>query len=133
MKPLLHCFQRVGLLTILVILTGCGSTGTERYIPSASAAKEALQTALTTWKSGTAHGPITSSKPSINVFDARWQAGKKLESFEILEEVTGQEQPQFRVKLQVQGQKEETLVYLIVGLDPLLIFRDVDYRKTTGM
>ncbi|HUQ69539.1 MAG TPA: hypothetical protein VM165_08455 [Planctomycetaceae bacterium] len=126
--------RRFGWAAALVLMTlGCGGSSTARYIPAAGNARAALQTALATWQSGEKHGPITSSKPEINVFDARWQAGKKLESFEILEEVTGQEQPQFQVRLKLEGQPEETATYLIVGIDPLHIFRDADYKKATGM
>jgi hypothetical protein len=125
--------QHVVLMSLLgLCLTGCGNS-TARYIPSGNTARTALQTALTTWKDGTAHAPIKTGKPEINVFDARWQAGKKLESFEILEEITGQEQPQFKVRLQLKGQPEETITYLVVGIDPLLVFRDADYRRATGM
>ena len=110
---------------------GCGSNS--RYIPAASTARDALQTALAAWQSGTAHGPIESSKPVINVFDARWQAGKKLESFEIVEEIAGQEHPQFKVRLQLKGQPEETPTYHVIGIDPLNIFRDVDYQRAASM
>ena len=133
MTPLFARRVFLAALVLATTLSGCGGSGTDRYIPNTSAARDAVQTALTTWKAGTPHGPITSSKPAINVFDARWQAGKKLASFEILEEIPGQEQPQFMVKLTVQGQKEETITYLVVGIDPLLVFRDADYKKTIGM
>ncbi len=127
-----HFLRVIGGLTVLLFTAGCGNS-TARYIPAAAKARAALHTALETWKSGTAHGPIQTSKPAINVFDARWQAGKKLESFEILEEITGKEQPQFKVKLKLAGVEEETATYLVVGMDPLLVFRDADYRKATGM
>lgn len=118
---------------VLFSLLGCGGSSTARYIPPADSARSALQTALTAWQSGEKHAPITSSKPEINVFDARWQAGKKLQSFEILETITGQEHPQFKVRLQLEGQPEETATYLVIGIDPLHIFRDADYQRATGM
>lgn len=120
-------------VAILTCGLGCGGSGTARYVPTSSTARKALETALETWKSGAAHGPITSSKPTINVFDARWQAGGKLESYTIIEEVEGEEHPQFTVRLQLAGQPEETLAYRVIGIDPLLVFRDVDYKKATGM
>ena len=97
-----------------------------------SIAREALQTALTTWQSGTAHGTIAGSKPAINVFDLRWQQGQKLVSFDITEELPGQEHPTFNVKMKLDNKPAETNTYLVVGIDPLLIFRDKDYLKTTG-
>ncbi len=111
---------------------GCGGDPTAKYIPDADAAKTALQTALTTWQSGAPHGPIEASQPVINVFDLRWQEGQKLESFEILEPLSDREQPSFNVKIKLAKQPEQTNVYLVVGIDPLLIFRDVDYQKATG-
>lgn len=127
-SSLRHLLVLCGLMSIL----GCGNSPS-RYIPAAANARTALQTALDTWKSGAKHGPITSTKPEISVFDARWQAGKKLEAFEILEEISGQELPQFKVRLKLTDAEEETATYLIVGIDPLHIFRDADYRKATGM
>ena len=120
-------------LALITWIAGCGGSSRDRYIPAASKAREALQTALNTWKTGTAHGPITTSKPAINVFDARWQAGKKLDSFEILEEVKNPDQPQFKVRLKLSGQPEETNIYLVIGIDPLQVFRDVDYKQTQSM
>lgn len=120
-------------VAMLVLSLGCGDGGMTRYVPTSSTARKTLETALETWKSGAEHGPITTSKPAINVFDARWQAGGKLESYEIIEEIKGLEHPQFKVRLQLAGQPEETLTYRVIGIDPLLVFRDADYKKTTGM
>ena len=117
---------------VVCCAVGCGRESTAKYIPSSTVAREALQTALTTWQSGTAHGTIESTQPAINVFDLRWQGGQKLESFQIVEEITGQEQPAFGVKIKLNNKPEETNTYLVVGIDPLLIFRDIDYKKATG-
>lgn len=117
---------------MLVVVHGCGRDTTAQYIPDSTVAKDALQTALATWKSGTAHGVIETHKPAINLFDMRWQAGQKLESFEIVEPVSGREHPTFNVKIKLEKQPEQSNTYLVVGIDPLLIFRDVDYQKTTG-
>lgn len=121
------------LFGLLIVLLGCGGDTTQRYVPAAASARSGLETALSTWKSGAAHGTITTSTPAIDVFDARWQSGKKLESYEILEEITGQEHPQFKVRLKLADAPEETTTYRVVGIDPLLVFRDADYQKTTGM
>ncbi len=133
----MHLFTKsLSLFTVIAAIamntSGCGGDPTAKYIPTADVAKAALQTALTTWQSGTPHGPIESSKPAINVFDLRWQEGQPLESFEILESLSGREHPSFNVKIKLAKQPEQTNVYLVVGIDPLLIFRDVDYQKATG-
>ncbi len=128
-KPL--CF--FSFIAALALNTfGCGGDPTAKYIPNSEVAKTSLQTALTAWQSGAAYGPIETSKPAINVFDIRWQEGQKLESFAITESLSGREQPSFNVKIKLAKQPEQTNLYLVVGIDPLLIFRDVDYQKATG-
>jgi len=116
----------------LFLLAGCsGRNSLSRYEPSKQVARNAIDSALKTWKTGVPLGPIA-GKPEINLFDERWQSGKKLESYEILEEVAGSEHPQFKVRLKIAGSKEEVNEYLAVGIDPLLVFREKDYQKATG-
>jgi hypothetical protein len=126
-----NCFV-VGLLLTIVLAQGCGGKNVADYKPSAQSARQALETALKSWQSGAAYEPITSAKPAITVFDARWRDGAKLETYEILEEVPGGEHTMFKVKLKLAGAQEETLTYRIVGIDPLNVFRDVDYAQATG-
>ena len=121
------------LLLLKSSISGCGGKSRSSYIPVTGKARESLTTALTAWKSGAPHGPIASSKPVINVFDLRWTQGKKLESFEILEEMKNTEQPQFKVRIQLAGEPEQTNVYLVIGIDPLQVFRDEDYTRMQSM
>ena len=121
------------VLIFVCCALGCTSKSVESYRPSNDSARKAIETALSTWKAGTKHGSITSVKPSLDVFDARWQAGTKLEDFKILEEISGKPQPHFKVKLKLEGKPEETTEYLVIGIDPLLIFRKADYDKATGI
>jgi len=116
----------------LFFLSGCsGGNSPSRYEPSKHLARSAIDSALKTWKSGVPLGPIA-GKPEINMFDQRWQTGKTLESYEILDEVAGSEHPQFKVRLKITGSAEEVNEFLAVGIDPLLVFREKDYRKATG-
>jgi hypothetical protein len=121
----------LALLTLLAVVTGCGTSHT-RYVPASTSARQAVETALKTWQSGTAHGPISDTKPAINVFDARWRDGKKLESFEFVEEVAAQEHPQFKFRLKLANQAEAETTYHVVGIDPLNVFADTDYKKASG-
>ena len=126
---------RWGVWALVFVYSAAGCTGksVDSYKPTIGVARNAIETALSTWKSGTAHGSITNVKPSLDVFDARWQAGAKLESYEILEEVTGKPEPHFKVRLKLAGKSQETTEYLVVGIDPLLIFRQADYDKANGL
>lgn len=112
---------------------GCGGDkGLGRYAPPPQTARQALETALTTWKSGGKYETITTSKPTITVYDSRWRDGAKLTAFEILEAVTGGEHPQFKVRITLEGESPEELTYRVVGIDPLNVFRDADYQQATG-
>lgn len=133
MNPMIPSRFPVCLFLAAFALCGCSSDRTDSYIPDSTDARSALETALNAWKSGAAYEPITSSTPVLNVFDARWQAGQKLEKFEILEELPETERPEFKVRMQLAGKPEETLTYIIVGIDPLLIYRDADYKRASGM
>ena len=124
----LACFLLVSCCTI-----GCGGAPEKRYVPAADTARKALEAGLNQWKSGEAHGPVKGLSVTINVFDARWQGKKKLESFEILREEKSDGPRTFIVKMKLDEDKEEKEVkYLVVGKDPLHIFREQDYNKAGG-
>ena len=56
MQDLCRPITRIVVLSCAAIsLAGCG-TGEEKYIPSENTAREAVDAALTAWKSGQAHG-----------------------------------------------------------------------------
>lgn len=122
-----------GSLLGILWIAGCGGNSRERYLPAATVARDALVKVLDAWKAGAPYESITISKPAINVFESRWRDGKKLESYQILEEDKHADQPQFKVRLQITGQPEETTTYLVIGIDPLNVFRDVDYKQTESM
>ena len=77
---------------------------------------------------------VTANEVSVDLFDARRQAGQKLEDFKVVEEVTGGEHPAFKTTLRFAGKAaDEETTYLVIGIDPLNVFRAEDYKRTTGM
>lgn len=118
---------------MLVMAIGCGDSGEARYIPSETTAREALNVALKAWQDGQALGTITSYQTPIDTFDARWQAGKKLETFEIVREEMLEEKKTFIVKMKLADEEEQEVTYLVLGNDPLMVFRKQDYDKASGM
>ena len=70
----------IPLIAILGLIIGCGGPPEKKYIPKADLAQGALEAALEHWKSGAKHGPVEDFTVPVDVFDARWQNGKKLES-----------------------------------------------------
>jgi hypothetical protein len=127
-----RCSVSALLLLAIVMLPGCGGKRLIDYKPSAQSGRQALESALKAWQSGAAYEPITSVKPAVSVFEARWRDGAKLESFEILEEVPSGEHVIYKVKLKLTGAPEATTTYRIVGIDPLNVWGEADYAQATG-
>ncbi len=123
----------VGASVVVALLVGCGAESHERYIPGTDQARSAVEAALSSWKAGEPHQTIKSHTPPVDLFDARRQAGKKLADFHIVEEVTGQDRPTFKVTLRLAGeQRDEETTYVVIGSDPLLVFRAEDFKKASG-
>lgn len=122
------------LLALAMAIIGCGANSEKKYIPSTTAARDALDATLAAWKSGAPYGPIQSGKTPVNVFEGRWQAGKKLESFEVLREEPSEGPKKFVVSTKLIGEAKPTeIAYLVVGKDPLLVFREDDFLKASGV
>ena len=129
--------KRVGfgplLLCGLLALAGC-SRGTERYIPSEQASRQALEAALTAWQNGRPPGEVAGGPPAVRVVDSKWLAGQKISTFEILGEDSKQGPTFFSVRLTPRGAGQEQVVrYVVVGRDPLWVYREDDYKTSAGM
>jgi hypothetical protein len=120
------------LLLSLVVCgsLGCGKSPEARYVPDTNVARQSLEAALNAWKNGEARESVKLQDKPISLTDSRWQSGKKLESFEILEETPANPFPSFKVKTQfaTESDNEET-VFLVIGIDPLLIYRSQDFER----
>jgi hypothetical protein len=133
-QPFSICFRhiRVGWLILSVACFLCyGCSSRHNTGLSTAEARKALETGLTAWQNGQTTGKIETSSPPIEVVDADWLSGKKLESFEILGEQgnTG-DRHRFSVRLQFrspQGSKEVN--YVVVGGSPLRVSQEQDYER----
>ncbi len=132
MNSLKRNLSAIIVLASISFISGCGGNSPQQYETNSTIAKSTIEKALSAWKSGGRVETIA-GKPAINMFDARWQNGAKLESFEVLDEVLGNEHRQYKVRIKLENEPSEVDEYLVVGIDPLLVFRDVDYRKTSGL
>jgi hypothetical protein len=117
----------------LLFVTACQDKSTSRFVPPSASARQALETALNAWKSGQ---PMTriEGKPLIDPVDSNWQAGQKLASFEISSEDTNPEgHRRINVKLTMQ-QPAGTVnaKYVVLGDNPISVFREEDYQKLSG-
>ena len=119
---------------LAVTISGCGSKSESDYIPSDETVQHALESALTAWQNGKAPGFLEGTSPPVQVVDGQWQSGQKLKSFEILGEDEAEGAPRwFAVKLILESGQEQNVHYVIVGQKSVVVFRDEDYNRTTGM
>lgn len=123
------------LALITVFAIGCAKKGNVKdYIPPQDAAQKALTAALEAWKSGKAPDQIGATAPAIVAQDVQWSAGKKLTAFEIVGPATGDDQNQrFTVKLTLDGGTPQETTYVVLGKDPIWVFSQESYTKTSGL
>jgi hypothetical protein len=113
---------------------GCGPDPPERQRlapPAPAAARAALAAALDAWKAGRPPGPVASRSPAAVAVDSSRQADPppRLKSFTILGEVGGDDRRLFAVRLALDSPPEERDArYLVIGQDPLWVFRQEDYE-----
>ncbi len=120
-----------GLIVLFVIaaLPGCQKARTNAdFIPSPSQSQNALKAALEAWKAGKPAGPVAGTSPVVHVTDSNRVSSQTLDDYQILGEVPGNAPRCFAVKLKLSNPVEEKRErYVIVGIDPLWIFRHEDY------
>jgi hypothetical protein len=122
------------LVGVLVLLTACSRQGTrtQDFNPSSDKARQALEAALDSWQSGNPHGKVPGTSPAVEAMDVKWRSGQKLKSYEILGEESGTEPRFFKVRLTpAQGPPVEVR-YAVVGIDPLWVYREEDYKSLAG-
>lgn len=121
---------RVRVLFVIFFLSGCqeGRTNAD-FIPSSGQSQEALKVALDAWKAGIPSGPVPATSPVIHVTDSSRILGQTLDDYQILGEVPGNAERCLAVKLKLSNPTSEKRErYVIVGIDPLWIFRQEDYN-----
>ena len=121
----------IGLVHGIGGVAGCTSSVSEadRFVPDPVVARQAVETMLDRWKAGATPSSIADRSPQLVVVDSVRQAGAKLAWFEILGEVPGESSRCLAVRL-VMGDPpvETTTRYVVVGIDPLYLFRHEDFE-----
>jgi hypothetical protein len=119
---------------LLLFAGGCLSRGYERYVPAQQTARHALEAALTAWQDGKPPGQVADGPPSIQAVDSKWKGGQKLSKFEILGEESGAGPTFFSVRLTLKKPaKEQVVRFVVVGRDPLWVYREDDFQTGAGM
>ena len=116
----------------LEALAGCG--GGSAPLPSTDASRRALRASLDAWKAGKAASTLSSEKPSIEVVDFEWKAGKVLTEYVIGDQAPGQGTQTFSATLTLKGEPAvKGVQYMVLGLDPIRIYRDEDFTRALNM
>ena len=118
----------------LLFLAGCSPGGkVEDFTPPADNARKALEAALNHWQAGNKPGTVPGTSPTVEIVDAKWKAGQKITAYEILgEDPAGAGPRTFKVRLTVAGGAPMEVRYMVVGIDPLWVYRDEDFKKASG-
>jgi len=124
-------FEMHVLVFVAITVAGCGGRTRQDYVPKTAAAREALDKALVAWRDGEPPGRIE-GKPAVHVGDTHRRAGQKLAKYEIVGELPSDEGRLFAVRVKLENPTaEEKINYLVVGIDPLWVFRQEDYQMVT--
>ena len=129
-----HLFKSIAFCFVVLFACslGCHNNSNSRYKPASATARQAIETALSKWKSGTKYGMTSDATTTVIVEEPRWKSGIRLESYDIIEEVPNKEYPQFKVKLKLAGKPEEISEYLVVGIDPPIVYSKEEYERASG-
>ena len=119
------------LLFCAAAAPGCNSRKVADYTPSEDLCRQALSAALDAWKRGEPPGLIEGT-PTIQVGDTLRLPGQKLESYEIIGQVAGDQGRQFAVRVVFNNPAAEKKInFLLVGIDPIWVFRQDEYDMVT--
>ena len=118
----------------LALAAGCSRQGSkvEDFTPPSDKAQKALEAALNHWQSGHPPGTVPGTSPTVEVVDSKWKGGQQLKSYEILGEEGGTEPRFFKVKLTLAKGPPQEAKYAVLGIDPLWVYREEDYKALSG-
>jgi hypothetical protein len=121
-------------LAALVVIAGsapgCNSEAAaiQRFIPSQESSQSAISKAFDAWKTGVPAGPVPETTPLVHLTDNHRKPNERLVSYRILGEVPGDTPRCYAVELKFDPPRDERARYVVVGIDPLWVFRMEDYQ-----
>jgi hypothetical protein len=116
--------------TVLLIAAGCADrTDQSRYYPPEDKARSALEAGLNAWQQGLLTNEVPGTKgPAVMWIDNQRPRGQRLNAFEVLGLAPGDGPRIFTVRLVVDNPAAEVKIrFVVVGLDPIWVFRQEDY------
>ncbi len=84
---------------------------------------------MSTWKAGHPPGIVEPTSPRVQVVDTHRKPGQALLNHEILSDSADARVRTFSLRLTLSDSEERPVVrFLVVGIDPVLVFRQEDYE-----
>lgn len=121
------------ILTTAWFAVGCSrSQRNEDFTPSEEASRAAIEAYLRAWSQGDTATTVPNSNPPVEVADNLRAQGRTLAGYKILGEVPADAPRCFAVLLTLGNPREEVRErYVVVGIDPLWVWRYDDYLMLT--
>ncbi len=115
---------------VAAALLGCEATPEPiSIVPDSARGRRAIEAAMATWKAGHPTGVIEPTSPRVQVVDAHRKPGQNLLDYEILSDSADARVRAFSLRLTLSDSDDYPVVrFLVVGIDPILVFRQEDYE-----
>ena len=117
----------VAIVICAGLLAGCSSQepagSAERFIPAPEQAESALKAVFEAWRKGSPPGLVPDTSPAVHITDTYRKDGEQLVDYRILGEVPSERKRCYAVELRFAPERAERTRFLVVGIDPLWVFR----------
>jgi hypothetical protein len=122
--------RRLFVALVVAALLGCEPTPEPiPIVPDSARGRQAIEAAMTTWKARHLPGVVEPTSPRVQVVDAHRKPGQDLLDYEILSDSADARVRTFSLRLTLSDSQDRPVVrFLVVGIDPILIFRQEDYE-----
>jgi hypothetical protein len=122
------------LAALFAALTGCGPPAhrAEDYVPPQDAGRAALDAYLQSWLRGETSQQVAGTNPAVMSADTLRNQNRTLTGYSILGPVATEAPLCFAVQLTLGNPAQEVRErYVVVGIDPLWVWRYDDYIMIT--
>lgn len=118
------------MVLLITVFSGCEPAPLPiPVVPDQARGRQAIEAMMATWREGHPTGILEPTSPRIQVVDTHRKPGQKLAGFEILSDSADSRVRTFSVRLALIEPEESPVIrFLVVGIDPVLIFRQEDYE-----
>lgn len=118
----------------LSLFAGCEPSGPrpapDAFVPAPELARSALAASLQAWRDGRPTGPASVAGVAVEVSDSGRDPARPLRGFTILGPIGADDRRCFAVRLTFDDPAgERTERYLVMGRNPIWVFRQDDYDR----